>query len=275
MIISKAELVQTMQMAESEQNYDFLQIFKKLVTKCKVSCWGFCTDMQVVFIVCNEEAGVLLCTWFIRQRNRCRYFPKRIFAFPSLIKAEKTSQRCQCTTRAPAPLPVRAVQDGVCPAPRRWHQATGSAQPAASSQRPAGRPCRDTQGPCGPFVLFRHFMDSLWHSPLPSRSGPPASILPRRHRAVPTGRRSRRCPVRVPWTTCANATAREAPAGSRRLPTRPCRDPGPRERSFPGLLGHPRPGDSSRSRGTTTPKKLGAQGPRPPERVGRRACWGS
>lgn len=112
------------------------------------------------------------------------------------LKTERTRQGS-----GHIPSPSAAAPERARPAPQR----------TARSQRSAGHPCRDPQGPSRA-VFFLHFMDSLWHIPLPPRSGCPVSILPRRHRAAPTGRRSRRCPARVPWPTCANARPGSFPA---------------------------------------------------------------
>lgn len=209
---------------------------------------------------------MLLSTRFIRRRNVCLYFSQRIFAFLSLIKNGEDLAGVSVHHHSPSPCA------GACGSgprlPRSAQLADSNGQRAAGSQRSAIRASALThvRTMCGP--SFSYIIS--WIPFGTFRSGPPASILPRRHRAVPTGRGSRRCSC--PVDTLPKRHGRPA---SRRLPTRPQRGLEPRERSFPGFLGHPGPRDSSRSRGTTSPKKFCAEGPPPPEPVGRRACWGS
>lgn len=84
MIISKAECVQTTQMAESEQNYDFLQTFKNSRSQnAKLVVGVFFTDMQMVFIVCNEEAVCYLYVVYQAKKHVPLHFTKDLrFSFP-------------------------------------------------------------------------------------------------------------------------------------------------------------------------------------------------
>lgn len=101
------------------------------------------------FIVCNEEAGVLLCTWFIRRRNKCLCFSQRLFAFPSLIKNGEAFAGVSVPTQSPSPS--AGAGSGPCPFPRSRQRAVGSERAALRHPR------QDTRGPCGALRFLPSF----------------------------------------------------------------------------------------------------------------------
>lgn len=179
------------------------------------------------FIVCNEEAGVLLCTWFIRRRNKCLCFSQRLFAFPSLIKNGEAFAGVSVPTQSPSPS--AGAGSGPCPFPRSRQRAVGSERAALRHPR------QDTRGPCGALRFLPSFRGfplahcsafPFWASRLHPAPKAQGSCDGKAQPALP-----RPCHV-------DNPRKRQGPGGSRRLPARPRRRPGPRERCFPGLVGH-------------------------------------
>lgn len=220
-------------------------------TKCKVRCWGFLTDMQVFFIVCNEEVGVL-CTCFIRRRNTCLYFSQRTFAAPSLAKNREDSAG------------VRAHPQPLC-----GGSGARPSRPAAHGPQPALRrpslpgPARTIPGRFLPsfhgFPVAHPSASPFWVSclhPAPKAQG---SSNGKAQPALP-----RSCPV----ANLRKRQARELPGRSRRARSAvPDNARGASRDSWDTR-------ESPRSRGTTSSTKPCAQGPRLHEPGGRRAYWG-